>query len=244
MPTIDLILPGFPGRSNRGYLGWCSIVLIKGDKKILFDTGSYGVRGLLLERLGQVECAPEDVDMVIVSHCHWDHMVNMSLFPRAEYVISKKEWDYIFSHQSRGDIHVAREVTEGLSRSGRLNLIEKEDEIEEGIKVLHAPGHTPGLVAILLNTPDGKFLLASDAIKNRAEYFSGEFEITMDRKVSEETLSRLGGLSDFIIPGHETPFTPDGTLIKPYADLMVEIYARFSKDPSEVITFCLKRTLA
>ena len=50
--------------------------------------------------------------------------------------------------------------------------------------------------------------------------------------------------SYFIIPGHEAPFTSDGTLVKPYSDLMVEIYAKFSKDPSEVITFCLKRTLA
>lgn len=243
MPSIDLILPGFPGRSNRGYLGWCSIVLIRGGKKILFDTGSYGVRGLLLGKLREVKYAPEDVDMVIISHCHWDHMANYRLFPRAEYLVSKQEWDYIFSPQSRGDINTAKEIAEGLSQSGRLNFLEKEDEIEEGVKVLYAPGHTPGLIAVLLNTPDGKYLLASDAIKNRAEYFSGDFEITMDEKASKETLSHLRGLSDFIIPGHEAPFTSDGTLIKPYSDLTVEIYARFSKDPSEVITFCLKRTL-
>lgn len=76
MPSIDLLLPGFPGRSNRGYLGWCSIVLIRGNKKILFDTGSFGVRDLLLEKLGEAKCGPEDVNMVIISHCHWDHMVN------------------------------------------------------------------------------------------------------------------------------------------------------------------------
>ena len=110
--------------------------------------------------------------------------------------------------------------------------------------MLYAPGHTPGLIAILLNTPEGKYLLASDAIKNRAEYFSGEFEITMDQKASKETPTRLRGLSDFIIPGHEVPYTSDGTLVKPHSDLMVEIYAKFPKDPSEVITFCLKRTQA
>lgn len=121
MPTIVLILPGFPGRSNRGYLGWCSIVLIGGGKRILFDTGSFGVRALLLEKLREVKCEPEDVDMVIISHCHWDHMVNYRLFPKAEYVISKEEWDYIFSLQSRGDINIATEMAEGLSQSGRLN---------------------------------------------------------------------------------------------------------------------------
>lgn len=125
----------------------------KRGKKILFNTGSLGVKGLLLEKLRAVKCDSEDVDMVIISHCHCDHMVNCRLFPRAKYVVPKKEWNYVFSPQSRGDVHLGKEMAGGLSQSGRLNVLEKEDEIKEGVKVLFAPDHTPGLIAILADTP-------------------------------------------------------------------------------------------
>ena len=241
MPSINLILTGFPGKSNRGYLGWSSIVLIKGEKKILFDTGSFGVRDLIIEKLKEFNLEPEDIDILIISHCHWDHMANYSLFPRADYLVSKKELDYALSDKSKGDIHVAIEMIQGLSTLRRLKVIEKDSEIDHGVKILFAPGHTPGLISLLVDSPEGRYVLASDAIKNRAEYFSGEFDITMDEKVSKETLSRLRKLSDFIIPGHDSPFRSDGTLLRPYSKEEIEIYAKFSRDPSEVTTFCLKR---
>ena len=76
-----ILLPGIPVTSSRGVLGWCSVVLLQvGAHRILFDTGSYGDRQLLLDRLRSLDLTPRDIHTVFISHFHFDS--HDSLFRR------------------------------------------------------------------------------------------------------------------------------------------------------------------
>ena len=74
-----ILLPGIPVSSTRGALGWSTVALIEtGGLRILFDTGSYGDRSLLIERLLSLD--PQALDAVFISHLHYDHCQNIDLF--------------------------------------------------------------------------------------------------------------------------------------------------------------------
>jgi N-acyl homoserine lactone hydrolase len=90
---IDIVVQGFPGRSiSHGGLGWSTVALLRGHGRVaLIDTGSFGMRSLLIERLAQRGFAPTDVTDLLLTHSHYDHVVNWPLFGHARIVISAQE---------------------------------------------------------------------------------------------------------------------------------------------------------
>lgn len=155
---------GFPARSHRGYLGLSSAYLVLGAKTLLYDTLGFGEREGLYARLLALGVHPEAVELVVVSHLHFDHAANLDLFPWAEVVIHPAEMDH------------AEEVRRDPLRDpaclypflpllkGRRLLLAQEGELLPGLHLLHLPGHTPGLLGLLV---EGVGVLASDAVKSR-----------------------------------------------------------------------------
>ncbi|RPJ71884.1 MAG: MBL fold metallo-hydrolase [Desulfobacteraceae bacterium] len=95
----QILLPGVPVSSSRGALGWCSVVLIQGERRnLIFDTGSHGDRQHLLAALASHGLSPGDIHTVFLSHFHYDHVLNADLFPNARLLISPAEWDYVKSN--------------------------------------------------------------------------------------------------------------------------------------------------
>ena len=90
--AVSLLLTGFPGSMDRGWLGWSTVVLLKqGKKNILFDTGNYNDRAQLIDRLQQHRLTPQDIDQVVLSHLHFDHVMNIDLFRNAEIFAGAQE---------------------------------------------------------------------------------------------------------------------------------------------------------
>ena len=112
--------------------------------------------------------APEDIDTVIVSHAHGDHingLVNENgdlVFPNANYVIWGEEWDYWTSEATLADISEARANVirnKLLPIQGKLTRITAEDqEIAPGVCPLPTPGHTPGHISLMIES-DGERLM-------------------------------------------------------------------------------------
>lgn len=96
---VDVLIQGFPGRSVcHGGLGWSSVSLIRGQGKvILLDVGAFGMRGPLKKRLAEFDLLPENITDVILTHAHYDHIVNFILFPNATIWIGETELDWASS---------------------------------------------------------------------------------------------------------------------------------------------------
>jgi N-acyl homoserine lactone hydrolase len=222
---IKILLQGFPGRASRGYLGWSSVVLIETDKKILFDTGNWGDREELLLQLHLKGLDPGDIDTVILSHLHFDHCINLPLFPKAEVMISEEAFKYAKSVDD--DLFIPEWIVDYLlSIRERVQFVKGDTVIDEGITLIETPGHTPGSISCLLRKGDLRVALTGDAVKNAYEFVSGAPDMSRDMEVSRQTIQKIAQHADIIIPGHDRPFSFYGDRIVYIGHAQFEIRAR------------------
>jgi len=157
----------------------CVMVNI-GKHLVLVDTGADGLgpdTGRLLQNLQAVGIVPEDIDTVIMTHGHPDHIggntnvEGVPAFPNARYVMWQDEWDFWTSGEAERklDEHV-KEVLMGFARKNlppirdRLDLIAQETDIVSGIRAIAAPGHTPGHMGLAISSGSDVLLCISDAV--------------------------------------------------------------------------------
>src|SRR5262245_15098822 len=95
MATVDLLLQGFSLNSNQGSIAFCGVTLIRGSRNILVDVAHGGRRSLLVEALKSRGLTTDDIDAVFLTHAHWDHVLNIDLFPQAKVLIHPQEREYI-----------------------------------------------------------------------------------------------------------------------------------------------------
>ena len=93
MHTIDVLLSGFFGESNRGFLGWSAIYLVTtpSGRRLIFDTGGYNERGTIPKLLDEHGIGVAAIDWVVLSHLHFDHGANWDLFPTPVSWCTKKK---------------------------------------------------------------------------------------------------------------------------------------------------------
>jgi len=157
----------------------CVMVNI-GKHLVLVDTGADGLgpdTGRLLQNLQAVGIVPEDIDTVIMTHGHPDHIggntnaEGVPAFPNARYVMWQDEWDFWTSGEAERklDEHV-KEVLMEFARKNlppirdRLDLIAQETDIVSGIRAIAAPGHTPGHMGLAISSGSDVLLCISDAV--------------------------------------------------------------------------------
>ncbi len=113
---------------------------------------------------------PEDIDVVAVTHFHWDHITNISLFPRARLVISKPGWEeYARLRHDVPDL-VADPIFPGsvldwlAAQHDRLEPTSDGSTLLPGVDIRHIGGHTPDSAAFVVPTDDGTVILPGDTI--------------------------------------------------------------------------------
>ncbi len=156
------------------------LVVDTGKHLVLVDTGADGLgpdTGKLLHHLQVGGISPEDIDTVILTHGHPDHLGGNTdaegkpVFAHARYVICRDEWDFWMSEQAelKLDEH-SREVLLGYARKNlppiqsQLSLVDYETEILPGIQTIAAPGHTPGHMALAISSESEQLLCVSDTV--------------------------------------------------------------------------------
>lgn len=233
---IKILFQGFPGRADRGYLGWSSVTLINGDRKILFDTGNWGDREELIKRLQAEGIELEDISTVILSHLHFDHSINLPLFKKANIILSKRSLEY--ATRNSGDLFVPEFIGDYLhSIQKRLTLTEGDIKIDEKITLIETPGHTTGSISCLLEYDETSVIIAGDAVKNAYEFVSGTVDISENREVSKKTIEKIRERAGIIIPGHDRPFySKDGAIFYLHSSDF-EFMARSSPYSEEWTTF-------
>jgi len=205
--TVDVLLTGFPGSSNKMSLGISSVALARTtDHNILFDTAGFGSRGMLLHELETRNLVPGDVDMVLVSHLHFDHIANIDLFPHAQFVVSEEEWRYVHANY---DLYVQMPLINTINLY-RKRFLKPNEEVLPGLSSMSTPGHTPGGTTYIIENCVsaqgdcwGATAFAGDAIKNRTELRTGTVGMTYDKELSAQTIESVKKRCNTIIPGHD-----------------------------------------
>ena len=205
---------------ERNYYIW----VIKGDSKTLIvDCGvapalakERQIPGYVnpVEVLARLGIDASKVKRVVITHVNFDHISGIELFPNATFYIQEKEFNFWIKDPIAkkppflklsdpvGNAYLAK-----LEGTERLILIKGDQVIFPGIELLLAPGHTPGLQAVAVNTAKGTAIVGSDCahiFRNYEEEIPSCFIIDMVSwmKTYDKLKSRVSSF-DLLFPGHD-----------------------------------------
>ncbi len=176
-------------RERNDISATCTLLEVEG-KRLLVDPSPHpdALAKMLFNRAG---LRPEAIDLVFLTHFHGDHRFGLELFDHATWLMT-------------GD-----GLTEWRDRSPvDLPLIERfrmaEQHLPEGIEPLAAPGHTPALYALKVETRSGILVIAGDAVMNR-EYFEAEegYHNSINFEQAAATIRKIKAVASLVIPGHD-----------------------------------------
>ena len=160
-----------------------------GKQTVLVETGMgnklsermikfYGQPAQLLANLAAAGVAPDDIDIVINTHLHFDHcgwntVRNHSgnivpTFPRAKYYAPEGEWQYARKPSERDSISFISDNYDPLVASGQMTLLKGGEEIVPGISVQTFPGHTAHMQAVIVQSGGQAACYISDLIPTTA----------------------------------------------------------------------------
>ena len=207
---LDILVQGYPGKTKRhGGLGWSTVALLRGHgHTVVLDTGGFGVRGLILEALGRLDVAASEVTDLLLTHLHYDHVMNWPLFVGARMVVGRTELDWA-KGLPFGDPLVPELYVSELAKHPRLVTVEDGDEVLPGITAHLVPGHTPGhLMFLVQGDESGDLLLIQDAAKYRAELLQRAADMTYDPAVTAASINRIWEVwqrkpGSVLLPGHD-----------------------------------------
>lgn len=211
MATVDVILPGYPLRTARGSLGYSSCTLVTTDagQRVLVDCATYADRTQFFEALEQRGLPPERIDVLVLTHLHFDHCINARFFTHARVLLSQAEYDYA-SRAVRQTPHEDPYVVDdphGLLGGLRTELLAGDTPLAPDLELLLTPGHTPGSMSVVAHTREGRVAMASDAAKSVSELLTRQIfpSARVDHAQATRSIERLLAAADIIIPGHDRP---------------------------------------
>lgn len=166
--------------------------LINGNT--LVDTGAGFNKDYLFSKLQENGVNPDDIELVINTHCHFDHIGGNHFFPNAKIAVHEND---ALSMKNKDTLGTSMSAFEGEDDNSRVNIKLKDGDEIAGFKVIHTPGHTSGGICLW----DGENLITGDTIF--AGGGVGRMDIGgsyADMKTSVEKLLKLDVKN--IYPGH------------------------------------------
>jgi len=157
--------------------------------------------------------SPADIDIIIITHLHWDHCFNNDLFPIAKIIVQEKEVHYAMNplpcHALYYESQIIGMTPPWLKSLNRMEMIRGEKEIEPGIKLIPLPGHTPGFQGVLLNLRSGRCMITGDTTplwenwEGNAQGFRIPSGIHVSLPDYYNTYRKIESLADQVLPAHD-----------------------------------------
>jgi N-acyl homoserine lactone hydrolase len=210
-PSIDVVLDGFGINTSAGSLSMCEVVLVEGPGpdgrpvRILVDPAHVGRRTFLLEALAGRGLAPGDIDLVVLTHGHWDHLQNIDLFAHAPVCLHPDERRYC-ERPHPNDWATPPWTADILERTA-VREIGDGAELIPGVGVVHLPGHSAGSIGITVRSDQGLALITGDALHYASVALSRRPPLVFwnpDQALA--SIDRAVAMADVIYPGHDQPF--------------------------------------
>ena len=168
-----------------------------------------------LDRLAAAGCKPEDIDMVMCTHLHHDHVGWntrqrdgrwVPTFPNARYVFSRKDVDYFATLDADpatapAELGTFRECVVPILDADRADLVDGPCRLNEYIEIETAPGHSPGHVFFKLES--GVF--AGDVLHHLLQVYYPDWNFPKNSDVGEARASRRK-LLDYCAASHALMF--------------------------------------
>lgn len=162
-----------------------STLIRAGDRLIVVDTSSRYLRPAIKSSVRDLGVFLKDVDTVVLTHCHHDHVENLDLFPNAKvYIHEGSEEEIPFKHET---------VTEDM-------------DIAEGVRLVHTPGHTPDSMSVFVKA-DRNYVVAGDAVPLEDNIRKKvPPRLNYDPDLAMQSIKSIVRFADVIVPGHGFPF--------------------------------------
>lgn len=193
---------------------------VEGEKRVVVDTGCRSLddaramnEDLTIRpdqepaaALRSVGVDPEDVDVVVLTHLHWDHCGNNHLFPRAKFYVQRTELQYALGPDPASR-KAYMSFLVGLNPpflGVKYEELDGDTQLFDGFRLVCLPGHSPGFQGVLVDTAQGRILIAGDAIftyENFEKRIPPGFH--WDVNVACRSMERVPYMCDVFIPGHD-----------------------------------------
>ena len=205
-----------------------------GEKNILVDTGEMSpiqsedrekaIGGKIYtfeEGLASWDLGPEDIDLVIHTHLHNDHCENDYKCSNAEIYVHEKEMERIHDPHPL-DFRYLEDFIDDVEENGQIRILNRDTEIEPGIRVVHTPAHTEGGMSVFIETPGGTAVITGFCVIN--ENFVPPIEVrAMEMDVippgthvnvyeAYDIMAGIKDMADILIPLHEPDFASVRTI--------------------------------
>jgi len=185
-----------------------------GVHKVLIDAGEgKGINptsGYLIENMKAAGINPADIDKVILTHSHLDHVGGLvdakgkPNYPNARYIMHKKEWEYRVPtlHVEPEEERKNQDVLDVTARKKLAAVKEKfdvlgdESEIIPGFKYVLMPGHSPGSSAVAISSRKDRILCIGDIVHDLMELTDPDMWAQFDKNTEGAALSREKLLSE------------------------------------------------
>ena len=210
-PTIDVVMQGYAFGTDTGLPALCGVFLIEGpdangrQTRILVDPAHVGRRPFLWEALAARNLGPRDIDLVMLTHSHWDHAQNLDVFAHAPLLLHPAERQYSLAP------HINDWATPSwtgiMLETMQIREVSEGDVIIPGVGVVDMPGHSPGSIGITVEIAEGLSVITGDAI-----HFASVVKTKINPLVfwnaeqATRSIERVVDLADILYPGHDQPF--------------------------------------
>ncbi|MGH2628945.1 MAG: MBL fold metallo-hydrolase [Actinomycetota bacterium] len=211
--------PGVHGRNGGWRLHVRAWLIRHPGGLVLVDTGVgrrgapgpewFGVEGALIEAVRDVGATPEDIDTVVLTHVHDDHLGGtvsfdrgepVPAFPRARYLLQRadREWQTSLARDDEEDATIDELLLQPLERSGQLELIDGDHDVADAIHLQLAAGHTPGHQIVRSGSDGARAIITADAFNHPLQVPHPEWMSVTDADPAQATRTRRALIDELL----------------------------------------------